>query len=80
MFWKICREYKFKTGDKWYQHQHDTVTEKDEITILWDMPIQSDREIKDTRPDIVIKNKTTKGCILIDMAILSERDTCVKSK
>ncbi len=42
------------------------------------MPIQSDREIKANRPDIVIKNKTTKKCILIDMAILSERNTSVK--
>ncbi len=31
-----------------------------EITILWDMPIQTDREIKANRPDIVIKNTTTK--------------------
>ena len=78
LHWKICREYKIKTADKWYEHQPGTVTGNDEITILWDMPIQTDREIKANRPDIVIKNKITKECILIDMAIPSERNTSVK--
>ena len=67
-----------KTADKWYEHQPNTVTETDEITILWDMPIQTDREISANRPDIIIKHKTKKECILIDMAIPSERNTSVK--
>ncbi len=77
--WKICKEYKSKTANKWYEHQPDTVTEKKrDITILWEMHIQNDREIKANRPDIVIKNKTTKECILTDMVIPSERNTSVK--
>ena len=78
LHWKICREYKIKTADKWYEHQPNTVTENDEITILWDMPIQTDRKITANRPDIIIKHKTKKECILIDMAIPSERNTSVK--
>jgi hypothetical protein len=42
------------------------------------MPIQTDGEIKANKPDIVIRNKSTKECILIDMAIPSERNTSVK--
>ena len=30
-----------------------TVIDNREVTILWDMPIQTDREIKANRPDIV---------------------------
>ena len=78
LHWKICREYKIKTADKWYEHQPNTVTENDEITILWDMPIQTDREIKANRPDIIVKKKTNKECILIDMAVPSDRNTSVK--
>ncbi len=44
LHWKICREYKTKTADKWYENQPDTVTETNEITILWDIPIHTDRE------------------------------------
>ena len=42
------------------------------------MPIQSDREIKANRPDIVIKDKQEKGCLLIDMSIPTEKNTSVK--
>ena len=78
LHWKICREYNIKTADKWYEHQPNTVTENDKITILWDMPLQTDREISANRPDIIIKHKTKKECILIDMAVPSERNTSVK--
>ena len=75
---KICKEYKITTADKWYEHQHKIVTENDEVTILWDMSVQIDREIKANRPDIIVKRKAKKECILTDMAITSERNTSVK--
>jgi hypothetical protein len=78
LHWEICTEYMIKTTDKWYEHQPNTVTKKTEITILWDMSIQIDKQIKANKPDIVIRNKTAKECILIDMAIPSERNIFVK--
>ena len=36
-----------------------------DITILYDMPIHTDREISTNRPDIVIKNSRDKKCALI---------------
>ena len=42
------------------------------------MPIQTDREIKANRPDIVIKKKQEKSCLLIDMSIPTEKNTSVK--
>ena len=78
LHWEICKEYKIKTAEKWYEHQPKTITENGKVTILWDMPIHTDREIKANRPDIIIKHKTKKECILIDMAIPSEHNTSVK--
>ena len=66
------------TNEKWYGHEPQTVTEKDNITVLWDTPIQTDGEIKANRPDIVIKNKKEKNCLLIDMSIPTEKNTSVK--
>ena len=54
------------------------VTERDNITILWDISIQTDREIKANRPDIVIKDKQENSCQLIDMSIPTEKNTSVK--
>ena len=55
--WKICKHYNIKVTDKYYEHEPKTVTENNEATILWDMPIQTDREIKANRPDLVVKDK-----------------------
>ena len=42
------------------------------------MPIHTDREIKANKPDIIIKDRKERKCMLIDMAIPSERNTSVK--
>ena len=42
------------------------------------MPIQTDREIKANRPDIVIKTKQEISCLLIHMSIPTEKNTSVK--
>ena len=42
------------------------------------MPIQTDREIKANRPDIVIKDKREKSCLLNDVSIPTEKNTSVK--
>lgn len=39
--------YNTKTTERWYDHQPATVTENNDVTILWDMPIQNDKGIKD---------------------------------
>ena len=55
--------------ERWYEHEHKTVLENDSATILWDMPIHTDRTIAVNRPDIVLKNKKDKTCLLIDMTV-----------
>ena len=48
------------------------------ITILYDMPIDTDREISSNRLDIVIKNNRNNKCILIDVAIPCDKNTSTK--
>ena len=66
------------TNEEWCKHELQTVTEKYNITILWDMPIQTDHEMKTNRPDIVIKNKQEKSCLPVDMSIPTEKNPSVK--
>ena len=42
------------------------------------MPIQTDREIKANKPDMVVKNKQEKSCLLIDMSIPTDKNTSVE--
>nr|XP_027216708.1 uncharacterized protein LOC113809340 [Penaeus vannamei] len=43
------------------------------------MSIQTDTEIKANRPDIVVKDKKERTCLLIDMAVPTERNTSIKT-
>ena len=51
----ICMHYTIEVSAKYYEQDPRNVTENSEVTILWDMPIDTDKEIKANRPDIVVK-------------------------
>ena len=78
LHWKICWYYNIKTTDKWYDHDPTIVTERHEVTILWDMSIHTDRGINANRPDIVIKDKQERGCKVIAVSISSDNNASVK--
>ena len=70
MHWKILKHYNIKANDKWYEHQPKNLTENEKLTILWDMQVHNDKKVKANKPDIIIKDKQEKTCMLIDVAIL----------
>ena len=76
--WKICQYYGLPSADNWYTHKPEPVIENENVTILWDFEVHTDRTIKSNRPDIIIKDYETKSCFLIDMTNPSERNTTVK--
>ena len=76
---KICKEFGTEVKERWYGHEHITVTRKDSITILWDMSIHTDRTITANRPDIVLKNKKEKTCLLTDMTKPLDINTSVNT-
>ena len=65
--------------ERWYEHEPKTVTEIENVTILWDMPFHTYRTIAANMPDIALKNKKDKTCLLIDMTILLDTNTSVKT-
>ena len=48
------------------------------VTILWDMLVQTNKEIKANRPDKEVKDKEKRTCLLIDMSIPNEKKTSLK--
>ena len=71
--WRLCQHYQIPDiPQKWYLHVPDPVTTGNVATILWDTQIQTDRLIRANKPDIVIKDKNTSECWLIDIAIPSD--------
>ena len=63
---------------KWYEHQPRCVEENDNAKILWDFLIQTDHDVRDNRPDIVVVEKTTQKVSLIDIAV--PNDTNIADK
>ena len=48
------------------------------VTILWDMPVQTNKETKTNRPDKVVKDEEKRTSLLIDMSIPNEKKTSLK--
>ena len=70
---KVAAENSIDTqGKHWYQHKPDRVIDNEAVTILRDSPIQTDRHIPCNKPDIVIREKTSNKCLMVDVAIPSD--------
>jgi len=70
-----------KTTDKWRVHTHaytHTPVCEQYVTVLSNQGLHTDREVTENRPDIIIKNKREKTCILIDVAIPTDRNFMTK--
>jgi hypothetical protein len=50
------------------------VCEHEDVTVLWNEEIHTDGEVTANSPDIMIKNRKEKMCILIDVAIPADRN------
>ena len=79
MHWKMCKEFGIEVKERWYENEPKTVTEKNSVTILWDMLIHNDRTITANRQGIVLNNKKDKTCLLVDKTIPLDTNTSVKA-
>ena len=60
LHWKLARN--FEAGDKWYEHEPESVLENEDCKILWDFSIQTDHVIEAQRPDLVLADKKERIC------------------
>ena len=67
--WKLARKCNFETGDKWYEHEPESVLESEDYKILWDFSIQTDHVIEARRPDLVVVDKERRIFKIIDYAV-----------
>ena len=67
--WKLVRKCNFEAGDKWYEHEPESVLENGNYKVLWDFSIHTDQVIEARRPDLVVVDKKERSCKIIDFAI-----------
>jgi hypothetical protein len=76
--WGLCKRYNLPCASEWYNHTPESVVENDNYKLLWDYNIYTDKIIEARRPDIVVHDKVSKECKIIDIAV--PFDTNVVSK
>jgi hypothetical protein len=67
-----------ETTENWYSHIPKPVCQHEDITVLWNQGIQTDKEVLTNRPDIITENKKYEICLLTDVAIPSDRNVTQK--
>ena len=67
--WEMCRKFQFDHTNKWYMHNPAPVLEKDAHKLQWDFKIQTDHLIPARRPHLIIINKKTRICKIVDFAV-----------
>ena len=60
------------------KHLPKPVEENENVKILWNFAIQTDHQINNNKPDIVIVEKTKKEALLIDIAIPGDNNVSRK--
>ena len=48
------------------------------LTIIWEIPVNTDRSITANRPDIIVKDSVNSTCKLIDMTVPSNGNIALK--
>lgn len=76
--WTICKEKRIPVTDKYYEHSPDKVTQHNNVILLWDVPIITDRTILANRPDIVLHDKQKNECLLIDISVPDDANIILK--
>ena len=74
----ICESYNIEVRRPRWKHEPEAVTENQEVKILWDFDIRTDRHITARRPDIVVIDKSKKTALVIDIAVPDDRNISTK--
>jgi hypothetical protein len=69
LHYSICKNSAIETTENWYSHIPNAVYEHEDITVLWNQGVQINTDVLANKPYIIIKNKTDKIYLLIDVAI-----------
>ena len=54
LHWKLGMKLEFEVGEKWYDHKAESVLENEEIKILWNIKVQTDKVLEHSRHDIFV--------------------------
>jgi hypothetical protein len=67
---QLTKKYNIETNDpKWYEYDPEPHLENEDVKILWNFPVQTDRTVHHNKPDILIIEKKERKAFIIDIAV-----------
>ena len=67
LHWNLCQKYHLPASEKWWEHNVEKMLQNEEVKILWDFKIQTDKHLAHKISDLTVVKK--KQAWLIDVAI-----------
>ena len=64
----LCQNFNIQTCTKWHTHKPPEVLMLNNVEILYDTVLNTDRPHVFNRPDIVVRDKKNKKCYIIDVS------------
>jgi hypothetical protein len=72
MHWTLCKHTWLQVIYKCYERTPERGISVNGTTIMWNIPVITERTILTNRPDIVLHYKKEKTCLLIDIIAISD--------
>ena len=67
VLWKLCQNNDLQSITTWYDHPAEVVMENDQVKLLWAFKFQADHLLDHNRPYIVVLEKASRVCQIIDV-------------
>ena len=78
IYWTICQHMGLQVTNKYYEHIPETDISIHSTTIMWDVPVITDRTILANQSDIILPEKKQKTCLLINIAVTFDSNVNTK--
>ena len=82
VYWELCRKYGVKCAGKWFEEVPDKVRKSDDgkVEIWWDRSVETAQQVESNRPDVVVVNRDEKKWLIVDFAVLLDRNVSAKEE
>jgi hypothetical protein len=61
---QCAKKLSTESTENWYSHIPKSICEHEDLTVLWNQEVQTDRAVLASRPDLLIKKKKNKVFLL----------------
>ena len=77
--WAVVKDLGGTVPDSWMLHKPQQSTVCGQVTVTYDMPVLTDKNVHHNKPDLVVWNKAERTAQIIDVAVPMDRNVIRKN-